>query len=231
MRMYPSTFLLAVLAMAFMYGPDVEAQRIPSPYTYLERGQEIGFFGGQMSSGSGRFGYAPAGGPIMGLRYGVELAGPLALEGMAGIVNSTRDVVDPGRVEGDRVIGEADARLATIDARFRFSFTGRRAWHRLSPFITGGGGIVFDTSGRSELDDVLLAADVFEMGTSFFGTLGFGTRWFLTDTFALRADGVFSLWQVDTPPGFSEPARGFESVEDGEWLPGSSFSVTLLYRW
>ena len=220
-----------MLAVAFMPGSAVEAQSIPSPYTYLERGQEIGFFAGQMSTDAGRFGYAPAGGPTMGLRYGVELSGPLAVEGMAGFVNSTRDVIDPGRVEGDRVIGEADARLATIDARFRFTFTGRRAWHGLSPFITGGGGIVLDTSGRSELDDVLLAADVFEMGTSFFGTLGFGTRWFLTDTFALRADGVFSLWQVDTPPGFSDAARGFESVEDGEWLPGTSFSVTLLYRW
>lgn len=186
---------------------------------------------GYMQAASGRFGYAPKGGLMMGLRYGVELSGPLALEGLAGVVDAKRDVIDPGRVEGDRIIGEADARLAVIDGRIRFSFPGRRSWHGLSPFFTAGGGIVFDTSGRSERDDILLPADVFEMGTSFFGTLGLGSRWFLTESIALRGDGVFSLWQVDTPPGFSDPARGFESVEDGEWLWGSSFSVSLLYRW
>jgi hypothetical protein len=53
----------------------------------------------------------------------------------------------------------------------------------------------------------------------------------LTETLALRLDGSFSLWSIDTPPGFSDPDRGFENVEESEWMSGLSFGLTLLYRW
>ena len=36
------------------------------------------------------------------------------------------------------------------------------------------------------------------------------------DRIAVRMDGTFSLWKVSTPPGFSDPVRGFEAVEQGE---------------
>ncbi len=61
--------------------------------------------------------------------------------------------------------------------------------------------------------------------------MGTGTRVFLTDRIALRGDGLFSIWQIDTPPGFSDPERGFENVEESQWMSGLSFSLTLLYRW
>jgi hypothetical protein len=204
---------------------------VPSPYTYLERSQEIGVYAGYTTAGTGRFGYGPSGGLSVGVRYGVELTGPLSFEGVAGIVEGTRDVIDPGRVEGDRVIGEADSRITTVDARLKFSLPGRRAWHRLSPFIVAGGGIAFDLAGGSEIEDILLPEDVFEFGTSFYGTIGGGTRWFVTDRIALRGDAVFSLWQIDTPPGFSDPDRGFVGVDDGEWIGGGTFTLSLLFRW
>lgn len=207
------------------------AQTIPSPFEYLERRQEAGIFGGVTSVGTGRFGYAPSGGPIFGARYGLELSGPLGLEGVVTFIDSKRDVVDPSRVEENRVIGEADEMLTSIEARLRFSFAGRRMWNRISPFLTLGGGAVLSTSSDDTLDQTLLPEDVFDFGTSFYGTLGLGTRWFVTDRLALRADGVFSLWKVDTPPGYSDPTRAFEEVEDGEWLRGSTASLTLLWRW
>ena len=104
-------------------------------------------------------------------------------------------------------------------------------WHRLSPFLTIGGGAVFSAGGDHALDQTLLPEDVFSFGTSFYGTLGLGSRWFVTDKIALRGDGVFSLWKVDTPPGYSDPSRAFEEVEDGEWLRGTAFSLSLLWRW
>jgi hypothetical protein len=139
--------------------------------------------------------------------------------------------VNPGRVAGDQVVGEGDVLLTEIDAHLRFSFVGARAWHGLSPFLTFGGGLVMDVADAPQEEAGLEAADVFDFGTSFIGTAGLGTRWFLTDRFALRFDGSFSLWSVDTPPGFSDPTRGFENVEESEWLSGLSFGVALLYRW
>lgn len=222
----------AVLVAALVCAPiAVDAQSIPSPYEYLERRQELGLFSGWVAVEEGRFGYGPSGGTPFGARYGIELSGPLGFEGTAAVIDGTRDVVDPGRVEGDRVIGQADALMTVVDARLRFTFTGRRSWHDLAPYFVAGGGIALDAAGESDLDSQLLPEDVFEFGTSFFGNLGLGTRWFVTDRFALRGEGTFSLWKIDTPPGFSDPQRDFGDVEDGEWLRGTWLTLTLLYRW
>lgn len=223
--------MTAPLVFALLQPASSHAQTIPSHFTYIERKQEVGPYVGYMSAGSGRFGYGPTGGPVFGTRYGIELSGPMSFEGVIGIVGGTRTVIDPGRDEGDRDIGEADVSIATIDARLKFSFAGERAWKGISPFLTVGGGIAFDVGSPSTFDETLLAEDVFDFGTSFFGTMGLGTRWFISEAVALRADGVFSLWKIDTPPGFSDPSRGFLGVPEGEWLWGTSLNVALLYRW
>lgn len=220
-----------VVSFALFAPSGAASQSIPSPYEYLERRQEAGLFSGYVSAETGRFGFGPSGGLQLGGRYAVELSGPLALEGHVGVISGTRDVVNPARLEGDRIVGEGDVALTTVDARLRFSFVGRRSWHGLNPFITFGGGVVFDVADAPAVEETLEAQDVFDFGTSFLGTVGLGTRWFLTERFALRGDGLFSLWGVDTPPGFSAPERGFENVEESEWMSGLSFSVTLLYRW
>lgn len=224
-------FYTVLVICALLTPVAAMAQTIPSDFSYLEKRQEFGLFGGYMSSGSGRFGYGPTGGPTLGARYGIELSGPMGFEGVIGVVDSQRDVVDPGRDEGDRIVGQADQLLTTIDARIRFSFAGRRSWKQLSPFLTFGGGMVLNSSDTAPADELLLSEDVFDFGTSFYGTLGVGSRWFITERFALRGDGVFSLYKIDTPPGFSDPARGFLNVEEGEWLAGTAFSISLLWRW
>jgi hypothetical protein len=207
------------------------AQSIPSPYTYLEERQELGVFGGWMSAGTGRFDYGPQGGTIYGVRYGIELTGPLSFEGVVQGIDGDRNVVDPRRDEGDRVIGQAPSTIVTVEARLKFSATGRRAWHNLSPFLNFGGGIAIDASPSSELDQILLPVDRFDFGTSFFGTMSGGMRWYVTRRFTLRGDYVFSLWKIDTPPGYADPDLGFLGVSDGEWEWGNAFTVALLFRW
>ena len=231
MRLSFPMLLLAPLASALLQPTMGGAQTIPSAFTFLEGRQEAGLFTGYLSAETGRFGFGPSGGMLTGGRYAVQLSGPISLEGVVGFMSGTRDIINPGRVEGDQLVGEGDVLLTTIDARLRFSFIGNRAWNGLSPFLTFGGGAVFDAAGVPEAEADLEPADVFDFGTSFFGTVGLGSRWFLTETLALRLDGVFSLWNIDTPPGFSDPARGFESVEESAWMSGLSFSVSLLYRW
>jgi hypothetical protein len=221
--------LAAAAAFAALPVPGA-AQRIPSPFRFVETRQEAGIFVGSSSVSAGRFGFGPAGGTQLGARWGVNLSGPLGLEGVASTISGSRDVVNPARAEGDRVVGEADVSIATLDARLRFTLTGNRTWHSLEPFIVAGGGIAFDLSGSDPTDEELEAQDRFDFGTSFFGTLGGGTRLSLTDRLALRGDAVFSLWKLKTPPGFSDPERGFERVEESQWVKGLHLSVSAVVR-
>ena len=223
--------LLLAGALLPILSPTLSAQSIPSPYRFLERRQESGPFAGYMTVNAGRFGYGPKGGALAGGRWGYELGGPVSIEGVAGLLTGERDVVDPGRDEGDRVIGQAPVLVSTMDARLKFSLVGQRSWRGISPFLVFGGGVAMDLAGVDELDEELLAADRFEFGSGFFGTLGAGTRIFLTESVAARLDGVFSLWKLDTPPGFSDPERDFEDVESGEWSEGLSLSISFMYRW
>ena len=45
---------------------------------------------------------------IAGVRWGLDLSGPLGLEAVGSWVSTTRDVINPRRQEGDRKVGEAD---------------------------------------------------------------------------------------------------------------------------
>ena len=224
--------LCGVALLALMLAPSwADAQTVPSPYSYLAAKKETGPIVGYMNAATGRFGYGPPGGPLLGGRWGIELTGPLSFETVASLVGGSRDIVNPGRDEGERTVGEADVRLMTVDARLKFSLTGDRTWHKIAPFLVFGGGMAFDLAGVDPLEQDLEPADRFAFGNSFFGTLGGGTRWFLTDRFGVRADGVFSLWKLKTPPGFSDPERGFVAVEESEWVRGLSLTLSGLWRW
>ncbi|HET9950029.1 MAG TPA: hypothetical protein VFQ22_13990 [Longimicrobiales bacterium] len=223
-------FPAAALAAALAAAPGARAQVIPSPYAFIEERQEVGLFAGYLDTGSGRLGFAPPGGIWAGARYGIELSGPLSLEAVAGAVRSTRDVVSPALPLGEQVIGEADIVLATIEGRLKLSLMGRRSWHGLSPFLVFGGGIVFDAWNDRSRDILVEQDEIFDFGSSFLGTAGVGTRWFITPRFATRVDGLFSLWNVETPVGFFDYDHLGDIPRD-EWLSGLSVSVSLLFRW
>jgi hypothetical protein len=231
--MRPAIRIASGLALGALFSipQGTAAQTVPSSYSFIEQRQEVGAFFGYMNANTGRFGYGPSGGLWFGARYGLQLGGPASLETVAGLVSGTRDIVNPNRVEGDRVIGEGDALITTLDARLKFSATGDRAWHGLSPFLVLGAGIAFDIADAPEAEAALEERDVFDFGTSFFGSLGLGTRWFVTDRFTLRTDGTFSLWRIKTPPGFSDTDRDFGLVDETEWVRGLSATASLTYRW
>ncbi len=222
-----SFFFLASLCALARPGA-VAAQHIPSPYRYTETSQELSVFGGTIRPGTGIYGFGPGPGPVMGVRYGIEVSGPISLEGQLGYIPTTRDVVNPDRPEGNRAIAQADQRLLTADVRLNFSLTGRRTWHRLNPFLLAGGGLVVDLSGAQPEDAALLEADRFQMGTKVEGAAGGGLRLFLTDRWTVRGDAVLNLWKLTTPDGWG--TRGFTGVPRKEWVSGPLLTFGLGYR-
>ncbi|MFH1763213.1 MAG: hypothetical protein ABIF09_03375, partial [Gemmatimonadota bacterium] len=194
-----------------------EGQSVPSPYQFFENRQEAGVFIGASGQGTGLFGYGPSSGLLFGARYGIQLGGPFGLEGVFTYQPTTRDVVDPTRVEGTMVVGEADAEMLTFDARLRFSLTGDRSWRRLNPFLFIGGGMAWDAAGEGEADALVLAGDRFEFGAKFVALLGGGVRWILTDRVLIRADLALTMNRLKTPEGFLDPTPGPTGIGEKEW--------------
>ncbi|MBW3534372.1 MAG: hypothetical protein KY453_04005 [Gemmatimonadetes bacterium] len=225
-RSFPILASLCALAWAEIGS----AQSVPSPYRFFDTSHEIGVFGGQLSPGRGPFDLGPGPGPVVGVRYGLEVSGPISMEAAVSYMPTTRNVVDPGRVEGDRVIEEADVEILTADLRVKLSLTGRRTWNNLNPFLVAGGGVTVDLSGGQPEDERLLVDDRFEMGTGFIGVAGGGLRWFLSDHFVARGDALLNLWKLDMPLGWRDPERELGPVGEGAWVSGPLLTLGIGYR-
>lgn len=229
--MFRSFFAPALAGLLLSTAIPAAAQSIPSPYRYIEEGQEAGLFVGRLASERGLFGYGPAPGLSLGLRYSVEVSGPLALEGIFTSLPTTRDVVSPGRAEGDRKIGEANVALAAFEARLRFALTGRRTWNGVQPFLVLGGGLAFDAEGAQQADLELQEQDRFDFGTRFTGTIGGGLRYILANRFVIRGDATMSIWKLDVPEGFRDAELGFENSPESEWANSPGLTLGIAYRW
>jgi len=223
---------LIAAALICLTAPSLlSGQTIPSPYRFIETRKEVSGFGGWISPGTGRFGYGPGPGPIMGGRASIGLGGsPVSLEVAVAGVPTTRDIVDPRRLEGTRVIGETDATLISAEGRLNLSLTGPRTWHGLSPFIAAGAGLAWDLAQSSLLEQDLPEEDRFEFGTAFLAQVGGGLRWFVNETVVVRADGLMYLWRLEAPDGFRDPERGFGDVGEAEWIDAGSFTFGVGYR-
>ncbi|MCY3547832.1 MAG: hypothetical protein OXH51_08365 [Gemmatimonadetes bacterium] len=215
---------------ALLTKAPVQGQSIPSPYRYIEYGQEASALWGTLHLSTGSLDLGPRTASFLGGRYVVEASGPLFIEGMLTYLPTVRDVIDPRRAEGDRSIGETDVHLFMLDARLGFSLTGRRTWNRISPHLFVGGGIAYDAAGLSALEEVLLPEDVFDFGTAFTASAGTGVKLAISSRLMLRADGSLKLWQLTTPSGFDDEAKQLDSIEQSEWASGYGFSVSLALR-
>lgn len=216
--------------LALLLAPSpADAQNVPSPYRFVEPGQEANGFVGAFQGDRGRFGFGPGTGLLYGLRYSVQLTDALGLEALGTYIDATRDVVNPALDEGDRVMGEAPADLLFVDARLRWALTGRRTWNRIMPYVFTGGSIGFGMSGITELDRELEAADRFEFGTELGASLGGGFRIHLGDRWAVRADGSLLLYRIDVPEGYRDPEREFEAVPESEWTNNTGWTFGLSY--
>jgi len=218
------------IGLVAAFAEPAQAQTIPSNYERIDKSQEGGPWVGVFSGGTGRFGFGPSGGVVLGGRYAVEIGGPFSFEVVTGFLSGSRDVIDPELAEDNRVTGEADLQILLVEARFKFALTGRRTWRGLSPHLLFGGGVGYDFAGTQAADERILEADRFTLGTRFLGMWGGGVRWFLTDTWTVRSDAEVRVWKLPTPPGYGEANRGFDNVEESQWVNNYSLTVGLAYR-
>lgn len=231
--MRPSPALPAIF-LALLTGVSLPAsgagQTIPSPYSFIETRHEAGAFGGWIDPDTGPFGFGPGAGSLVGLRYAIELSGPFSLEAVGSTILGERDVVDPRRSAGNRVIGQEDSFLTSVDARLKFALNGRRTWHGLGPYLTAGGGVVFDLAGEGALDRELEDTDRFGFDTSFLGILGGGVRFFPAARLMFRVDAESRFWKIKTPSGFSDPDLNLGPVSEDQWVTGLGITLGAAIR-
>ena len=229
---HPRAPTLTAVVAALLLPAAGLSQEIPSPYRHIERGQEGGAIVGYMDADPGRFGFGPKGAAFWGAWYGVNVSGPISLEGVATFMPTERVVVNPRRVEGDRALPDpAEVNLVNLNARLRFNLTGRRTWNRLQPYAAVGAGIIFDAQGRQAEDQRLEEDERFDLGTQFAGVFGGGFRALITDRIAVRGEAAISLYQVDVPDGWRDPDLGLGDSPESEWVSAPTFTLgaSLLF--
>lgn len=220
---------LALAVTALMLPHAVTAQTIPSPYRFIEERQAVDLQAGYLVASPGQFDFGPKSGPLAGARWGILVGGAFAIELGGWYSPTTRDVIDLQRDEGDRRVGEADMQLVAGLADLRFNLVGDRTWNRLTPYLTVGGGLLFDVSGSQNADLLLEPDQRFNLGTSILARGGAGTTLILTRHLELRGDAVFQLYQVDTPGGWLQLEPELGPLPRDQWVNG--WALTLGAGW
>jgi hypothetical protein len=205
---------IAVLLLAARAGT---AQRITSPYRFIDTKQAAGPFVGTISGGKGAVGLGSKSGPAAGLRYGMGLGGAFAVEVEGLYFPTSHAVLDTVVVDSAfNQLGTADQTLVVGTAALRVNLTGSRTWHGLQPYAAFGGGAVIQLKhDRTEVEKAPVDAR-YDFGTSFAGTLGAGIELFPSQRLAIRVDGRNLLWKIKTPAALLRSSIGTTLPTD-EW--------------
>ncbi|MBA2243608.1 MAG: hypothetical protein M3483_08465 [Gemmatimonadota bacterium] len=225
--------LAALGAAFFLLGTSaLEAQRITSPYRYIEERQSLSVFAGYLLTQSLDPDLGPQAAPVVGARYNLRLGGPIAGEGALAFIPSERTIfaargVDPS--DPTRTIpigvGTASMPLLLAEAGIRLNITGPRTWNGLAPYALAVGGVVANLRGRTAAEEDVPEDELFSFGPGFAVGMGGGTDWYLSRRFSLRAEVRDQIWRLTIPQGLTE-----EGVRDSRWTNNLGLSLGAAYH-
>lgn len=218
--MKKSLIAVSILLLA----APVSAQRVTSPYRFLEHTQFGGVYAGYLMTAEDVLGAGPQSAPGLGVNWGIAVSGPVKLTVELGYTPTTRTVRDTVFEAADstfRALGDANVRLLGLLGNVRLDLTGQRTWHAVQPFLFTGAGVVIDLAGDSELEAEQAANARFNFGTSFAGQFGAGIEWYPGSRLSLRADGRGMLWKLSVP-------EAFQLTTDGRTLAASEWAMNIF---
>lgn len=211
--------LLLAAAAALVTAAPVAAQRITSPYRYLDAKQYVTLFGGPIRTQTGGAALGPTNGKLFGAQYGYRVSGPFVVEAGLGYAPLKRVVRDTLRTAGDttsfqKVGSPANQGVLLLVAALRFDITGPRTWYGLQPYLLLGAGGAIGTSGENGADTSVPQDVRFKFGTSFAAQAGGGLELYATRHLGLRLDARGTLWKLHTPSAFQFKDR---TLSPSEW--------------
>lgn len=218
MNHYLSLIPAAVVVAMLLPAPSA-AQRIDSPYRFLEHNQQAGLYAGYANASEGRLGLGPQPGAMFGAHWSMRVSGPFSVEVDVGFLPTNRTVRDT-TFDADNAVhtalGEADLSVLTGMVSLRFDVTGARTWNSLQPFLLLGGGVAVGLDGGSDVEQALESDVRFDFGTSFAGQIGAGVDWFPSSRISIRLDGRNALWKLEAPEAFLLTEQS-SAVPRSEW--------------
>ncbi len=200
--------LLTVVAA--LAGPaHAQAQRIASPYRFVERKQDIGPFTSYLYTDRGRANLGPDSGLLYGVRYALRVTEPLRFSAFAAFFPAQRDVIDPTGENAPNVVGTEELDLLFVSGQLHLVLTGSRTWHNFAPYVIAGLGLIIELTGdpscavgSTRPDCRVAVRERFEFGTSFLGTGGLGLMWIPSGRLGVRLQVTNMIWRLRAPGEF-----------------------------
>jgi hypothetical protein len=194
--------LLAALPAAAQVGYDPAT----SPYRDLEHKQEITWLVGYVRARHDPAGIAPGSALSTGVRYEINLVGPLALSADVVRTLSERNVIDPSLPRATRSLGTESAAVYGADVALALDLTGRKSWHHLVPQVRAGLGAM-TSSAKDE-------SSGYSFGTPFAFSFGGGLKFVPGGRLQLRMDVTDRVFKLSYPDSYYRNASDNTSVLD-----------------
>ena len=194
--------LFAALPAAAQVGHDPAS----SPYRDLEHKHELTWLVGYARARHDPAGVAPQSALTTGVRYELNLVGPLALSADVTRTFGERNVIDPSKPRATRELGTESAAVWAADLALALDLTGRKSWHHLVPQLRGGLGAV--SSGAKD------ESSGFSFGTPFAFSFGGGLKFVPGGRLQLRMDVTDRVFKLSYPDSYYRNASDNTSVLD-----------------
>jgi len=209
--MKQALFVVGFMIIATTAGAQVSVGYPPqdSPYRDLEYHSELTAFGGWFRPASDPAGVAPRGGPMGGIRYEINVGGPVQLVARFARAAGERNVIDPTKPKATRSLGSAEWPVYLADVGFSLNLTGQRSWHGVVPVTYLGAGVASDAGKKVE-------ADPYRLGTTFAISYAAGLRFVPGGRFQIRADAGTHMYQIKYPAAYY-----IKATDDTQVLPDS----------
>lgn len=214
------------------------AERIDSPYRWIERGLRMGPWAGWLNADRGNLEFGPGSTLVLGGRFRARVSSPLSLELDAGYGAADRYVIDPRPLTGPVVADTVSSGWVMGAAAIQFALTGARTWNGIQPYAVFGGGLLIGVDeGRSEVfADSALADLRYEIGTAPLFQVGVGIEVFPSDRLGIGLELRDYLIRLKAPDGYFdddvldaiEESRG-EAPTESQWPHNLELSLTFWY--